>query len=284
MSQTLQKKESAVVVSEGSPAELIRQAVSGGANLEQLEKLLNLQERWEANEAKKAYHKAMAAFKAEPPTIKKDKKVSYKTSTGTTSYTHATLANVTEKINAGLSKHGLSASWSVAQANGQVSVTCKITHEKGHSESTTLTAGPDNSGSKNPIQAIGSAISYLERYTLLALIGLATADMDNDAGGLLPPKPPVKMPEASTSNISRETPPSQPVVYAEIAPPMLSALMKSQIGKGLVALAERNGLPQQELEKYVKAQSKRYPALELFRGNSLKEIEHYAAGGFQDLV
>ncbi len=57
---------------------------------------------------------------------------------------------------------------------------CTITHELGHSESTSLTANPDISGSKNAIQAIGSTISYLERYTVLALTGLATKDMDDD--------------------------------------------------------------------------------------------------------
>ena len=93
-----------------SPAELIKAAVSGGADLEKLEKLLTLQERWEAGEAKKAYNMAMAAFKADPPKIDKDKTVAFDTSKGKTSYNHATLANVVEKISAALSEHGLSAS------------------------------------------------------------------------------------------------------------------------------------------------------------------------------
>jgi hypothetical protein len=50
----------------------------------------------------------------------------------------------------------------------------------GHSESTSLSASPDTSGSKNAIQAIGSTVSYLQRYTILALTGLATEDMDDD--------------------------------------------------------------------------------------------------------
>jgi hypothetical protein len=78
-----------------------------------------------------------------------------------------------------LSKYGLSASWSVKQ-NGTISVTCKITHIKGHFEETTLSAASDTSGSKNAIQAIGSTLTYLERYTLLALTGLATFDGDDD--------------------------------------------------------------------------------------------------------
>ena len=156
---------------EASPAVLISEAVAKGADLEKLKGLLDLQERWERNEALKAYNAAMSAFKADPPIIEKDKTVSF----GNTKYNHATLANVTAKINAALSKHGLSASWQVKQ-NGTVSVTCKITHIKGHSEETTLSAPADTSGSKNAIQAIGSTISYLERYSLLALTGLATSD------------------------------------------------------------------------------------------------------------
>ena len=170
-----------VVVQEkgGVPAELIRIAVEKGSDLEKLEKVLELQERWEKNEARKAYHSAMAAFKANPPKINKDKKVGYTTNAGKVGYSHASLANVTEKINSELSKHGLSASWVTTQ-NGSIVVTCKITHKLGHSEETTLSAPSDTTGSKNAIQAIGSTITYLERYTLLALTGLATFEMDDD--------------------------------------------------------------------------------------------------------
>ena len=164
-----------------SPAQMIRDAVTGGADLSKLEKLLELQEKWEANEARKAYHKAMAAFKANPPDIEKDKQVSYLQ----VKYRHATLANVTKKINEALSRHGLSASWKITQ-NGTVSVTCKITHEQGHSEETTLSAPADKTGSKNDIQAIGSTISYLQRYSLLALTGLATHDITDDDGKSAP--------------------------------------------------------------------------------------------------
>jgi len=47
----MQKNEQEIVGN--SPNDMIRMAVSGGADLEKLEKLLAIQERWEANEAKK---------------------------------------------------------------------------------------------------------------------------------------------------------------------------------------------------------------------------------------
>lgn len=171
-------EKSITVVNEhvNAPSRLIEIAISKGADLDKLEKLLSLQERYEANEARKAYNDAMSQFKANPPDINKDKTVAY----GNTKYNHASLFNVTDKVNKELSKYGLSASWKTTQ-NGTISVTCKITHVKGHSEETTLTAPSDNSGSKNAIQAIGSTVSYLQRYTLLSLTGLATHDQDDDA-------------------------------------------------------------------------------------------------------
>jgi len=169
------ENKSVVKVNSNTPADMIRMAVEGKADLAQLRELLALQKDWEANEARKSFHAAMAEFKANPPKIDKDKAVAY----GNTKYNHASLANVTEKIGAELSKHGLSASWSTKQ-NGQICVTCRITHVQGHSEETMLCAASDTSGSKNAIQAIGSTITYLERYTLLALTGLATYEQEDD--------------------------------------------------------------------------------------------------------
>lgn len=179
MKTDVQKVEKTDVARVGSPADMIKLAVEGGADLEKLSKLLDIQERWEATEARKAYNKAMTDFKANPPKIYKDKEVSF--GAGKTAYKHATLGNVCETITAALSKHGLSASWRVSQ-NGQISVACRISHALGHFEETMLSAPADTSGSKNSIQAIGSTITYLERYTLLALTGLATEE-DNDGSG-----------------------------------------------------------------------------------------------------
>lgn len=162
-----------------TPAMLLNIAIEKGAELDKLEKLMDLQMKWETNQARKSYNEAMTAFKANPPEIEKDKKVSY----GTTKYNHASLWNVTDKINSALSEHGLSASWTTKQDGNAVTVTCRISHILGHYEETSLTAAPDNSGAKNSIQALGSTITYLQRYTILALTGLAAGEMDDDGHG-----------------------------------------------------------------------------------------------------
>ncbi len=169
---------------ENSPIILMIKAMKeGGMDLEKLEKMMDLQTKWEANQARKAYTQAMSDFKKNPPEIEKDRHVEFKTSTGKTEYNHASLGNVTAKINTALGVCGLSAAWTTDQTEKGVSVTCKITHVLGHFETTTLTAACDSSGGKNAIQALGSTISYLERYTILALTGLATHEMDDDAKG-----------------------------------------------------------------------------------------------------
>ena len=175
----MEKKDIEVIEVKNMPARAIQFALDNKADIEDIEKLLTLQERWEANEARKEYHVAMADFKANAPMLKKDKKVGYKTDKGSVGYAYASLFNITKNISAELSKHGLSASWYTKQ-NGAIIVTCKITHIKGHFEEVTLSAPADTSGAKNTIQAIGSTVAYLERYTLLAATGLAAEDMDDD--------------------------------------------------------------------------------------------------------
>lgn len=158
-----------------TPATLLQLAIAQNADIDKLEKLMELQRIWEANEARKAYAAAMADFKAEKLEIDKNRKVSY----GNTSYKHATLDNVVNVVGAALSRHGLMHTWRTEQEGGKIRVTCIITHKAGHSESTALEASPDTSGSKNAIQAIGSAVTYLQRYTLIAATGVATGDDDD---------------------------------------------------------------------------------------------------------
>ncbi len=144
---------------------------------EKLDKLLAVQERYEANQAKKAYTKAMADFRTEAPAVRKNAYVKYKD----TNYRHSTLGYALTAINPILGAHGLNPSWHTGQLDGGIiRVTCRLTHSRGHYEETSLQASPDSSGSKNNIQAIGSTVSYLERYTLFSICGLASSDQDDD--------------------------------------------------------------------------------------------------------
>lgn len=161
---------------------MLQVAVQTG-NIELVERMMALHERQMAHDARAAYVAAMAEFKKDPPRIYKSKAVGFESKDGKhqVDYKHATLGGVVQAAMTGLAKVGISHAWSTKHLEGgRVAVTCTLTHCLGHSESVTLEADKDQSGKKNNIQALGSAITYLQRYTLLAITGLATEDQDDD--------------------------------------------------------------------------------------------------------
>jgi hypothetical protein len=158
------------------PMELLRMATESGADVDKLEKLMALQERWQANKARAAFFSALADFQSECPDLRKTKQVAFKD----VKYNYAPLADIARQIKILCKKHGLAYRWQFDDKD-TISVTCLVTHVEGHTEATTMSATADTTGSKNPIQARGSAIEYLKRYTLIGALGLSTADSDIDA-------------------------------------------------------------------------------------------------------
>lgn len=163
-----------------TPALLLQMAVQQGADLDKLERLMALQERWEATEARKAYDAAFASFKAEAVRIIKNKFVTAGPLSGKK---YAELFSVVNAVTPALSANGLSSSWQITKDEPQwIEVTCTIKHSAGHSESVSMGGPPDIGGAKNPIQARASTVSYLQRYTLKAITGLSEQDDDTDGG------------------------------------------------------------------------------------------------------
>ncbi len=167
-----------------TPGDLLKLAMQSGANLEMLERLLDLQQRFEEREAEKAFVQAMSAFKREPIEIYKRQGVGYTTKEGDfVGYKHAQLSDVTDVIAPAMARHGLSFGWDVQQSGNQITVHCIVTHERGHSKRVTMTGAPDTSGKKNAIQQVASTVTYQQRYTLLAVTGMSTKDEDDDGQG-----------------------------------------------------------------------------------------------------
>lgn len=164
-----------------NPLAMVADAVQRGTDPATIKALMDLAERYEANEARKAFVAALTAFKNDPPEIFKTKNVAF--GGGKAAYKHATLSDVSSIIGAALAKVGISHRWETEQLDGgQIRVTCTLTHTLGHSERTPLQASPDASGSKNSIQAVGSTVTYLQRYTLLSATGMAVSDGTDDDG------------------------------------------------------------------------------------------------------
>lgn len=156
------------------------------ASMDRMHAAFDFYQRVETVSARKAFEAAMADAKAEFDPIVKRHLVDFENkSGGSTSYKHEDLADIENAVKPSLSKHGLSYRFRGTSKPGDpVAVTCIVTHRDGHFEETTLSAGADNSGGKNSIQAIGSAITYLQRYTLKLALGLAAGrDDDGKAAG-----------------------------------------------------------------------------------------------------
>jgi hypothetical protein len=165
-----------------TPLQMFSQALERGASTEILEKLMALAERWQGNQARQEFEDAIAAAKSEIKPIRKNKKVGYDTrgGGGKVGYSHETLDEIAKEVDPILAKHGLRYRWRTDQNGNEIVVVCVLSHKGGHFEETTLKGPADTSGSKNPMQAIGSAVTYLERYTLRAALGLSSSEQDDD--------------------------------------------------------------------------------------------------------
>ena len=151
----------------------IRQlAMQPDMSVEKLSQILDVQERYRKIEAEKAFTEAMVAFKQDPPIIVK--------TTDGDKHKYASLAQVVALVLPALAKYGFTHRWLTEQQGGEVKVTCILTHVQGHSISASFTGPHDTTGSKNAAQAVGSAFTYGERYSLMAVTGLAAHEMDDD--------------------------------------------------------------------------------------------------------
>jgi hypothetical protein len=164
-----------------NPMQMLANAVSQGMPIEVLRDLMTLKKEWEADEARKAFNAAFAAFKAEAIVIVKNTTIKDGPLKGKK---HANLFDVVSVVTPHLSKHGLTISWRPTRDEKDwIEITCILRHTGGHTESVAMGGPPDLGPGRNTIQARCSTKSYLERYTATAILGLAAADADDDGNG-----------------------------------------------------------------------------------------------------
>lgn len=171
-----------------TPMALIERALASGAGMDVIEKFMDMQERWEKNQNRKAFDEAIAAAKAEIAPI-------HRNATGHNNKRYADFAAIAVAVDPILSRHGLHYRFRTNQTD-RISVTCILSHKAGHFEETTLSGPADNTGNKNAIQAIGSTQTYLQRYTLVSMLGLAASN--DDDGKSAAGKPTITQEQADT--------------------------------------------------------------------------------------
>lgn len=162
---------------------LVRLAIDKGVDVEVLERLVALQERVTERNARAAYFEALAAVQEAIPEVRKSREAKIVTKAGGTySYTFAPLEEITRAIRPHLKKAGLSYSWSTKEGTnaGTVVVTCTLRHVDGHSETSDFPVPTDTKADMSGAQRNGAAMTYGKRQSLVAVLGLTTADEDTD--------------------------------------------------------------------------------------------------------
>ncbi|RYG93461.1 MAG: ERF family protein [Alphaproteobacteria bacterium] len=227
---------------------LMHDAIQKGLPIDVIRELKAMAKEMADDQSRRAFDAAMAGAKAEIPVIVKNKLVDFesKGENGRTTYRHEDLGEIARTVDPILARHGLSYRFQTTSDHGQpVVVTCIVAHRDGHNERNTLTAGRDDSGKKNSIQQIGSTITYLQRYTLKAALGLAAAADDDGKAS----EGPLRLSEEQVEELNRlidqavdARPNTDRAAWLEtflqyMKAPALNDIKAKDFGKGKAAIA-----------------------------------------------
>ena len=180
-----QKEENAVVVNQSDNVmqAIVAAAQNPNVDPEKMERMMALYERMEAKKAETAYSAAFSAMQADLPEIAEGGSIRH---SGKLISQYARWdEDINPVIKPILASHGFALSFRVETKDG-VNVEAVLAHREGHTERTQIHLPADTSGSKNPVQAVASSVSYGKRYTAGALLNLTTGGQDDDgkaAGG-----------------------------------------------------------------------------------------------------
>jgi hypothetical protein len=158
--------------------EIVQRAASDPAtDVEKLERLMAMAERFQEREAQTAYFAALARLQDELPEIQERGEIKIGNGPG---QKYALWEDINKAIKPILKAHGFALSFRTGTADSKITVTGILSHEAGHKEETTIHLPADASGSKNAVQAVGSSTSYGKRYTASALLNITTRGGDDD--------------------------------------------------------------------------------------------------------
>jgi len=170
-----------------------RLATNPQLNIEVFDRLLAARRQEEDRAAMRAFNVAMADAKGELQPILKTREVDYpsrREGGARVKYRYESFADVARAVDPVFSRHGLSYRFRIAQQADLVRVTCIVSHADGYSEENSPLESKVDPGTTgmSMVQALGSALTYLQRYSLRSAIGLP-AGVDDDgrgAGGTSP--------------------------------------------------------------------------------------------------
>ncbi len=196
-------------VSASQVATLMHLAVEKGMGVDVLERLFALDKEISQRNARAAFFQALARFRAECPPIRKTRENSQFTVTRDgvkRPSKYAALEDIDPVAGPVASACGLVWTWDTRLDEAHMHVTCRLLHVLGHSESSTVSMPYESKAGASPQQKYGSTQTYGMRYSLIAALGLTTADEDTDGSPAIGSDPDVITPEqeATLNALGRE--------------------------------------------------------------------------------
>jgi hypothetical protein len=195
--QLIERNEGEVAV-QGDPifALIERAATDPNFDVAKMEKLLEMQERQQANNAKAAFNRDfVAAKKAIKPLVRNKRNDQTKSN-------YVDLEAVADAIDPILADHGFAPTFgtAVSDMEGHYKMVCDLLHEDGHERHYEANIPVDACGikgsrNKTDTHAFGSSTTYGRRYLKLMIFDIATKDDDGNAAS---PQPETLGPEEMT--------------------------------------------------------------------------------------
>lgn len=160
---------------------LMTAATDPHCDVAKMERLLAMAKEIREEERRDSFANDLAALQAELPQIQKDGRIMVK---GQLRSTYALTEDIDAAIRPLLAKYGFSFSFDSESKDGKMfTLTCRMLHKLGHSESKALLLPLDSSDFRSQIQSVNSTITNGKRILRAMHLNLIERGKDDDGQG-----------------------------------------------------------------------------------------------------
>lgn len=174
----MNESDKPLVVLQDDPMAMIKIAIEKGLETTHIEKLMELQERWERDCAAKGFAHAKCEFARRCQAIHKCRQT--KPSANFEGFTFASYDDIMRQAGPIMADVGLSASFDTESLDGGIiRMTCRLRWGT-HVDETRFSAPIPGGLKVSATQQYGACLSYLKRYTLCAALNIVVTDEDTE--------------------------------------------------------------------------------------------------------
>ena len=174
---------------------MMQSALDAGRTPDELKELFALYERMQDRQAEQAFNVALAKFQSEcPPVKRRSENAQFMVSVNGQQRPrrYASLDDIAAAIRGPLANNGLSYTWGDSEEkDGKLRTPCLLSHVAGHTRSVSVAFPTESKAGASAQQKCGAVMSYAQRYSLIAALGLTSCDDDVDGADASDPVDPI---------------------------------------------------------------------------------------------